>query len=298
MGVLDAAKYIDSAEKFKLTARLGHVVIEILNRARYWAHGHDAVQQMLAGFWRQIDVYKPSAEFYSRASLVSKKFKALAPYLAAVANTDKNIAAAFVSAGRFADMRDSWVSSGAAFAAEMEHLFLHGPSDKSVIMTTRLQHTLKPMSECLEAYAMRPCRDTQSTAIKESFRIGGLTFIITSRGGFIFDRPHLESLRECSARIAAYREFLSICHVIGGSTDLGPKMAAAARALEKHMAASIVVKFPGGNSLVACAMKHCRTAFLNQVIQTPTGSILERTGETHHAPDGVRRQEGRTSRLA
>jgi gamma-glutamylcysteine synthetase len=97
MGVLDAAKHINSAEKFKVTARLGHVVIAILNRSRFWAHGHDAVQQMLAGFWRQVDVYKPSTEFYSRASTVAKKFKALAPYLAAVANTDKNIAAAMIS---------------------------------------------------------------------------------------------------------------------------------------------------------------------------------------------------------
>ncbi len=97
MGVLDAAKHINSAEKFKVTARLGHVVIAILNRSPFWAHGHDAVQQMLAGFWRQVDVYKPSTEFYSRASTVAKKFKALAPYLAAVANTDKNIAAAMIS---------------------------------------------------------------------------------------------------------------------------------------------------------------------------------------------------------
>jgi hypothetical protein len=40
MGVLDAAKHINSAEKFKVTARLGHVVIAILNRSRFWAHGH------------------------------------------------------------------------------------------------------------------------------------------------------------------------------------------------------------------------------------------------------------------
>jgi hypothetical protein len=112
---------------------------------------------------------------------------------------------------------------------------------------------------------MRLCRDTQNTVIKEGFRICGLTFLITQRGGFIFDRPHLESLRECSSRISAYREFLSVYHVIGGSIDLCTKVSVAAKALEKHMAASIAPRFPGGNSLVACAMKHCRTAFLNQM---------------------------------
>jgi hypothetical protein len=121
------------------------------------------------------------------------------------------------------------------------------------------------MDECLEAYSMRPCRDTQNTVVKEGFRLDGWTFLITKRGGFIFDRPHLESLRECSSRVAAYREFLFVYHVIGGSTDLGPRVTVAARALEKYMAASIVVKYPGGNSLVACTMKHCRTVFLNQV---------------------------------
>ncbi len=81
MGVLDAARSIGSTDKFKTTARLGAVVVAILNRARQWSHGHDAVQQMLGGFWRQVDVYRPSADHYSRSSTVSKKFQALVPYL-------------------------------------------------------------------------------------------------------------------------------------------------------------------------------------------------------------------------
>ncbi len=82
---------------------------------------------MLGRFWRQIGVYRLSAEHYSRSSAVAKKFQALAPYLTAVSNTDKNKAATMTNAGRFADLRDPWVASGAAFASEMEHLFLHGP---------------------------------------------------------------------------------------------------------------------------------------------------------------------------
>ncbi len=69
----------------------------------------------------------------------------------------KNIAAAMTQAGRFADLRDPWVASGAAFASEMEHLFLHGPSDKSVIMTSRLHDTMKNIDECLEAFSVGPC---------------------------------------------------------------------------------------------------------------------------------------------
>jgi hypothetical protein len=143
MEVLDAARSIGSTDKFKATARLGEVVVAILNRARQWSHGHDAVQQMLDGFWRQVDVYRPSADHYSRSSTVSKKFQALVPYLTVVSNTDKNIAAAMAQAGRFANLRDPWVSAGAAFASEMEHLFLHGPTDRSVIMTSRLHDTMK-----------------------------------------------------------------------------------------------------------------------------------------------------------
>jgi hypothetical protein len=114
MGVLDAARSIGSPDKFKTTARLGPVVVAILNRARQWSHCHDAVQRMLGGFWRQVDVYRPSANHYSRSSTVSKKFQALVPYLTIVSNTDKNIAAAMAQAGRLANLRDPWVSAGAA----------------------------------------------------------------------------------------------------------------------------------------------------------------------------------------
>ncbi len=84
---------------------------------------------------------------------------------------------------------------------------------------------------------------------KESFRLCGLTFVITKRGSFIYDRPHLESLRECSARVAAYREFTSVYHVIGCGVDMGRRMSVSAKAIEKHMAASIVPHYPGTNSL-------------------------------------------------
>ncbi len=42
-------------------------------------------------------------------------------------------------------------------------------------------------------------------------------------------------------------------------------MAIGAKAIEKHMAAAIVPHYPGANSVVACAMKHSRTMFLNQI---------------------------------
>jgi hypothetical protein len=108
---------------------------------------------------------------------------------------------------------------------------------------------------------MRPCRETQNEVVKEGFRLCGLTFIITSRGGFIYDRPHLESLRECSASVAAYREFISVYHVIGCRVNMGRRMAIGAKAIEKHMTAAIVPHYPGANSMVACAMNTAEPCF-------------------------------------
>jgi hypothetical protein len=42
-----------------------------------------------------------------------------------------------------------------------------------------------------------------------------------------------------------------------------------AKAIEKHMAAAIIPHYPGANSVVACAMKHSRTMFLNQMSPDP-----------------------------
>jgi hypothetical protein len=67
MGVLDAARSIGSTDQFKATARLGTVVIAILNRARQWSHRHDAVQQMLGGFWR----YSRSTSTYFLRSTIA-----------------------------------------------------------------------------------------------------------------------------------------------------------------------------------------------------------------------------------
>ncbi len=65
--------------------------------------------------------------------------------------------------------------------------------------------------------------------------------------------------------MATYREFTSFYHVIGCGVDMGKRMSIGAKAIEKHMAASIVPHYPGANSVVVCAMKHCRTMFLNQM---------------------------------
>jgi hypothetical protein len=124
---------------------------------------------------------------------------------------------------------------------------------------------MKNVDECLEAFTMRPCRETQNEVVKEGFQLRGLTFIITRRGGFIYNRLHLESLRECSARVAAYREFISVYHVIGCRVDMDRRMAIGAKAIEKHRTAAIVPHYPGANSVVACAMKHSRNMFLNQM---------------------------------
>jgi hypothetical protein len=117
------------------------------------------------------------------------------------------------------------------------------------------------IDECLEAFAMRTCCDTQNEVIKESFRPCGLTFVITKRGGFIYDKPHLESLRvQCQGR--SVQRVMSVYHVIGCGVDMGRRMSVGAKAIEKHMLAAIVSHYPGVNSLIACAMKHCRTIFL------------------------------------
>jgi hypothetical protein len=91
---------------------------------------------------------------------------------------------------------------------------------------------MKSMDECLEAFTMRPCRDTKKEVVKEGFRLCGLTFIIMRRRGLIYDRPHLESLRECSAQVAEYREFTSVYHVIGCGVDMGRRICIGSKAIE------------------------------------------------------------------
>jgi hypothetical protein len=89
----------------------------------------------------------------------------------------------------------------------------------------------------------------------------GLKFLIIGGKGFVFDHAHLH-LRECSQKVAAYREFASVHRVVGANPEIA--YLGDVKMLE-CMARKINSTWPRGNDLVARSMQDAFYIILNKL---------------------------------
>ena len=264
-GVIGCAHNTKGPLTIRRDARIGHIMKLILNEAREWSSGFHAVHQVTGHFYTDRDQYSLSWDSENRKQESRKMALEMADVSCFVGKLDTSSRDRLKEAINSVDVTRDEIGSVSALCEWWSEMATIPNRAQAADMLDKMQRGDVSDADALGAFTIRRPSSARYNQFDKAYKIMGILFVICGNGerGFIFDRPHIQEMRQVVNRISCTRDYIATYRVSGTDKNAAGRYAEAVRATEVEMGEALIENAPCSNSKTAGAMKHARAMFFN-----------------------------------